>query len=192
MVVLGHPIYWRKDAPTCRQTAVHEAVEVACCRRRLQVESTSSLPLSLTRFTSFFFFCLHIIPRFDSICFIFSDTVNIIIYYILYIKSLIFSCSCIFSIFFFFWNLFRLSSTYKHKEKTRSYTFAQFSCTLFLNISILDWMIKMLVQCQKIKIKPRCIISVYVEYKSNGIHLFIINGHRYCHSANRTAVCSTL
>lgn len=176
--MLGHPIYWRKDAPTCRQTAVHEAVEVACCRRRLQVESTSSLPLSLMRFTSFFFFCLHIIPRFDSICFIFSDTVDIIIYYILSFLS-------------FFWNLFRLSSTYKHKEKTRSYTFAQFSCTLFLNISILDWMIK-LVQCQKIKIKPRCIISIYVEYKSNGIHLFIINGHRYCHSANRTAVCSTL
>jgi len=27
IVMLGHPVY-RKDAPTCRQTVVHEAVEV--------------------------------------------------------------------------------------------------------------------------------------------------------------------
>jgi len=70
IVLLGHPVYCRKDAPTCRQTAVREAVEVVCCRRRLQVESTS-IPASLTRFTSFFFSCLHNILSYVSILFFF-------------------------------------------------------------------------------------------------------------------------
>lgn len=56
LVVLGHPVY-RKDAPTYRQTAMHEAVEVVRCRRRLQIENTSILSCFL-RFISFFS-CLY-------------------------------------------------------------------------------------------------------------------------------------
>lgn len=69
LVALGHPVY-RKDAPSCRQTAVHEAVEVVRCRRRLQIENTSILSC-LMRFISFFFFCLYNILFHVLIWFIF-------------------------------------------------------------------------------------------------------------------------